>query len=264
MAITNMDTLVAAMVAGDKPPYQKQTLTSVANFFYSLWRVAGQPGAGAVPPTGAGEAPTRATAGAIGAWTNSAGADVARLVGLNLTSDDLGVYSLYDRLVHTSGLNGTLLTAQTINSAALSRYTDGVGVEAWLEIYTALGITSRTATISYTNQSGTAGRTGTCLTGTSAPIGRMIPFALQAGDTGVRSVETLTLSASTGTAGDFGITLLKRIADIPASSTTTYLPRDAFDLGLPEIVDDACMAFMAFTGATTIGPTFGMLNIAKG
>lgn len=264
MAITNMDTLIAALVAGDKPTYQKQTLTSVANFYYSLWKIAGQPGAASTPPTGAGEAPTRATAGAIGAWTNSAGSDVARLAGLNLTSDDLGVYTLYDRLVHTSGLNGTTITAQTINSSALTRYTSGVGVEAWLEIYAALGITSRTATISYTNQDGTAGRSGSCLTGTSAPVGRMIPFSLQAGDTGVRSIETLTLSASTGTAGDFGVTLLKRLADIPASSTTTYLPRDAFDLGLPEIVDDACLAFMAFTGATTLGPAFAQLNIAKG
>ncbi len=259
-----MDGLVAALAAGDHITYQKGTITQVANVFASMWRVGGLPSAAAVPPTGAGEAPTRATAGAIPGWTNSAGADVAYLGALSFASDDIGVFTLYDRLVHTSGLSGTSVAAQAIASAALTRYTDGQGVEAWLEVYTALGVTSRTATISYTNQSGTAGRTGTATVAASAAAGRMFPFALQAGDTGVRSVETLTLSGTTGTAGDFGITLLRRLADVPSGSAYLFAPRDAIELGLPIIQDDACLAFMAFTASTAVGPALMQANVIKG
>jgi hypothetical protein len=38
---------------------------------------------------------------------------------------------------------------------------------------------------------------------------------LQAGDRGVKSVESLTLSASTGTAGNFGLTLFRPIMTFP-------------------------------------------------
>lgn len=263
MSLLSMDDLVAGLSGSDRCSFQKQAISSVANNYHSLWRAAGLPSAGAVPPTGAGAAPTRATAGAIAGWTNPGVGDDAYLAHLTMASDDTGMATLYDRLVHTSGLNGTLTTAQAINTAALTRYTSGAGVEAWLEFYTTVA-TSRTATISYTNQAGTAGRTGTLTTGTNPPASRMIPFALEAGDTGVRSVESLTLSGSTGAVGDFGITLLRRLADLPMSVVPGVIARDAFDLGLPVIEDDACLALMTLVNSASAGPFTGLLAIAKG
>ncbi len=259
-----MDGLVAALAAGDPIHYHKATITSVANIFTSMWRAAGLPGAGAVPPSGVGEAPTRATAGAIPGWSNPGAGNTAYLGALSLASDDVGVYTLYDRLVHTSGLSGTSVAAQAVNSAALTRYTSGEGVEAWLEIYTTLGSTARTATISYTNQDGTAGRTGSVSLIASSAAARMYPFALQAGDTGVRSVESVTLSGTTGTVGDFGITLLRRLADVPSGASYLFAPRDALELGLPEIKSDACLAFMAFTVSTAVGPVLALGKVMEG
>lgn len=119
---------------------------------------------------------------------------------------------LADLLAHSGGMSGTVTTEQTtgLPTAALPRYTSGDGVMAALNVYTTLGSTATTATLNYTNQSGTAGRTSQPLV-VPSNIGAktVIIFCLQDGDTGVRSVEGLTLAGSTGTAGNFGVLLFK-------------------------------------------------------
>lgn len=121
---------------------------------------------------------------------------------------------LCDRLVHSGGLSGTVATAQTTNlpTATLPRFTDGIGVMIGLEIYTAIGSTATTATVSYTNQDGTPGRTTKAIVfggaGNNA-VGSIRICPLQNGDTGVLSVQSVTLAASTVTAGNFGVVLFK-------------------------------------------------------
>lgn len=178
---------------------------------------------------------------------------------------DEGMFVVYDRLVHTSGLSGTVLSAQSVNSAALpSRATGGANVEAWIEVYTGLGSTARTMTVSYTSQAGTAGRTGGVALAASMKAGEMRPIALQGGDTGVRSVESLTLSGTTGTAGDFGVTLLRRLANVAVLGTYGVAQADAFDLGLPSIDANACLAFMCDFDSFAVRPLCGLLTFARG
>ena len=122
---------------------------------------------------------------------------------------------LADFLVQSGGMSGTVTTEQTtgLPTVALSRYTNGDGVMAALIVYTSLGSTATTATLNYTNQSGSAGRTSQpIVVPASAPARVILVFCLQDGDTGVRSVEGLTLAGSTGTAGNFGVLLFKPIA----------------------------------------------------
>lgn len=122
---------------------------------------------------------------------------------------------LADFLVQSGGMSGTVTTEQTtgLPTVALSRYTNGDGIMAALIVYTSLGSTATTATLNYTNQSGTAGRTSQpIVVPASAPARVILVFCLQDGDTGVRSVEGLTLAGSTGTAGNFGVLLFKPIA----------------------------------------------------
>lgn len=96
------------------------------------------------------------------------------------------------------------------NTVTLPRYTDGDGVQAILVAltpYTGGGI----ATINYTNQSGTSGRVSQSIVSNSALtitslvnsgagitnlVGPYIP--LQNGDTGIRSVESITFSVVNG------------------------------------------------------------------
>lgn len=206
--------------------------------------------AGAAP--GAAAVPTNATLGSL--EQADGGSGVVRALGgfLSAANVHAGTLVLCDRLSHQSGLSGIVSTAQTTNlaTAALTRYTSGVGVMAGLTIYTAVGTGAATVSVSYTNTVPTAGQTSPtrsffAFTGQNR-AGRFIPLPLVAGDLGVKSVESVTLSATTGTAGNFGVTLYKPLAFFPLD-TTTPRPMSYFDGmigGLPEIVDGACLFWL--------------------
>ncbi len=103
-----------------------------------------------------------------------------------------------------------------------------------------------------TNQAGTTGKTATYTHPANAEtVGQMMPVALANGDTGVRSVQSLQCSVSSGTAGDIGITLLRRLAVIPIRVEGTR--QNAFDLGLERVLDDACIAMQVGCSATNTG-----------
>jgi hypothetical protein len=79
------------------------------------------------------------------------------------------------------------------------------------EIYTAVGATARTFTITYTDPDNNAGivSPATSVFGGTGDreAARVFDIPLAAGDKGLKAVESVTLSASTGTAGNWGITL---------------------------------------------------------
>ena len=193
--------------------------------YISYWTQA--PGGGSTPSTSA--ALDNTTTGALFRFVN-ASSDALYCVSESLSttvaessSMEAGTFLLMDRLVHQGGLDATLTSAQTTNlpTAALpSRATGGQGVMAFLEVYALIGTTSTTVTVSYTNQAGTAGRTSIDIGfGANTPgrgAGTLFPISLMDGDTGVRSVESVTLAATTGTAGNFGVVLAKPIAMLKA------------------------------------------------
>jgi len=267
MAITTYSGLVAALAAGEKIGILKSTVISqTAGRYCSLFRAAGRPGAASNATSGAGNTCDRTTAGAI-PWSNPTGGNTAYLGAWQILSTLSSGLELADRLVETSGLDGTVTGAQTVNSVALpSRATGGDGVELWLECYTALGSTAQTTvTASYTDQAGNTGHTATLIGGVPATLtaGQMVPFALVAGDTGVRSVQSVTLGGSTGTAGNFGITLLKRFGAIQTLANSTQ-SQGWGDTGLPVIQSDACMFPIWLNSSTSTGVISGQLLIAKG
>jgi hypothetical protein len=173
-------------------------------------------------------------------------------------------YLLYDRLLHQGGLDGTSTSAQTVGGS-LTRYTTGEGVRIALEIYTLIGTTARTVTASYTNQAGTSGRTTQAVAfgGTNnRERGRMVLLPLQAGDTGVQSVQNVTISASTGTAGSFGVTLFYPLRWSMSMSAGML---DSVEIGIvdgtgpTEILTDACLSIMAISSTTTPVLTYAQL-----
>jgi hypothetical protein len=181
------------------------------------------------------------------------------MLGARVNTSNYGAASMMvvDLLNVSGGLNATLTTAQTTNlpTAALTRHTTGEGVMAGIVVYTIIGTTATTVTISYTNSSGVSGRTSTATTfggGFYREVGLLIPIPLQAGDTGVRSIESVTLTATTGTAGNFGVCLFKPLSMISLESATGTMPLDSVSTGciigsLCEIHPDACLTFSAFT-----------------
>jgi hypothetical protein len=265
MAITTMDMLVAALNASKRYSIYKASMTSkAAGEFQSLMLAAGSPGAGSTPATGAGAIPTNATAGSI-PIVNPSGSNKEYLARLGFAGSVAGSIILYDRLWHNSGLSGTSTSAQTFTQPVLTRYTDGLGVEAFVEIYTALGSTASTFTISYTNSDGTAGRSGTYTKPATAPVaGQMYPISLAAGDKGIRSIQSVQLSASTGTTGNFGLVLVRRFAEIGIPVVNASNDRDSFSLGMPEIVSNSALFLMAMCSAATTGNIIGSLETIEG
>lgn len=264
MAITTIDGLVAAIAARGIIPINKVSATSkAAGSFHSLWKVNGFPGVGANPATGNGDIPTVATLGALN-FANAGAGNQLYIGKLALQGATAGTFILYDRLWGNSGLNGTLTTAQTWTQPALTRHIDGIGVEAFLEVYTATGSTAVTATISYTNTENTPGRSGTASIVASPVAGQMFPFILASGDVGIKSIQSVTLSATTGTAGNFGLTLMKRKCEIPISVANIGTVLDGIALGLPPLENNACVAFMVQTTATNTGQMLGTTCIIEG
>lgn len=259
MSITTLDGLLAA--SRKKYTIQKASLAAkAASAYASLWKVAGIPAAGATPPTGSGEAPTKATIGAV-PFSEIGGGAAIYLGRFAASGATAGTLILYDRLVHTSGLSGVDTASQSVNTAALTRWTDGVGVEAFLETYTATGSTARDITITYTDETGATGQTVTFAHQVSAVIGQMQAIP---GIKGCRSVQSVQLSGSTGTAGDFGITLAKRIAEIPIRTDIGEV-QGPFSLGLPLVVSNACLALMVLASTTNTGLISGSsLDIVQG
>ena len=231
------------------------TLTTVAGRWYDLWTVT--PPVGTAPTTAA--APTRTTAGALG-QENAAGGSQKSILGARFSALNPGVYLVCDRLSHQGGLSATTTTAQTTNlpTSALTRYTSGDGVMLSLTIYTIIGTTGTTVSASYTNQAGTTGRTTPLVVfgGTGfREAGRTILLPLQAGDTGVRAVASVTVTATTGTAGAFGVTLFKPLYAIGVPDASGVTSACGFMSGysgggIPAIVDDACLSLL-YMGAST-------------
>lgn len=218
---------------------------------------------GAIPPTGAGEAPNRSTVGALPLPSAKAGEELY-LVGVTISPTGFvhqTVY-FYDRLVHTSGLSGNITTPQTVNSTALTRNTLGKNNLLFLEIYSVIGSTSVVATIEYTNQAGVAATT-TVNIGTSSAQGfpTMIRVPLAPGDSGVRSVESVTLSAGTGTAGNFGITIAQVLFAVGIEAWNPSC-LDWAELGLVTVDDTACVSVFGYQPSDRSG-LYGHLDFVS-
>jgi hypothetical protein len=263
-AITDLSDLVNLATNGGAAPPQNAFFYKVARVggaaapatiagrAASLWTYDGHPSAGAVP--GAASAPTRATAGAL-PLVNAGGTRELWLVQAWATSLVGGTLLLYDRLLHNGGLSGTVTTAQTVGGT-LTRNTGGEGNFALVEIYSAVGTTATTVTASYTNQDGTSGRTTTAVaiggTGFREQT-RAILLPLQSGDSGVRAVASITLAASTGTAGSIGVTIGRPLAYVGIGAAGAPGWRDFVTgtPGLPRIDNDACLSLLWIPATTT-------------
>jgi hypothetical protein len=145
------------------------------------------------------------------------------------------------------------------NTATLTRYTDGEGVMAMAVVVAGHAVgTGVTFTMSYTNSSGVSGRTsravqlntqfvnGTIITTASATANCNGPFIpLQTGDTGIRSIESVTMSGSD--VGLFSLVLVKPLAQMSIRGIDAPVEVDYFkDFGggMPKIEDDAYLNFI--------------------
>jgi len=283
MAITTLDGLVSALAGNtsrvviDKASLANQT----AGGFVSLWRATGQPAQGAIPGT-TPASPTSATTGAMG-FANQTAPVESYLAWMFLASGNASMSpEVHDRIAHMGGLVLNSTAAQTINGATgIDLGSAGLNVPVvrlgdanysdvmwWLEVYTDGGATASNATINVTYGDTTSGNLSVVAVGGTLRAGRMLPLTplIPTGDQGkfIRRINSVTLSANTTTAGNFGFTATR-----PRTATTVALANktEVFDwaaLGLPGIANDACLQLVLLTSTTSSGTLRGGGKIAHG
>lgn len=264
MALTNYAAFKASTPHAQVSISKSAIATATAGRLMSMWTAA--PLAGATITTAA--VPDFSTTGAL--YRSPTGL-ATWLRDFVLSKFQGGTVIIYDRLSHQGGLSGTVTTAQTTNlpTAALTRFTSGVGVMAALECYTVIGTTATTITMSYTNSAGTASRTAPLFTyggASDSKVGTFVPIPLQIGDVGVKSVENVTLTATTAVAGAFGVTLWKPLACFNVPSFNQHVSGDAIrDLGamFESFPSDACLSMLVSANGTSTGSVAGNINLIK-
>lgn len=226
----------------------------------SMWYLDGQAGGGGAVAASSAVVPTRATDGAVG-QTNPSGGRQKWLVRAEAAFPDRGNLALYDRLVHISGLVGNVNTAQPVTGVAApaGRYADGVGNSIWLEVSTQIGATPTTVTAVYTDTANASQTTqAIAIGGTSdREIYRIIKLPLASGSTGVKSVQSVTLAASTGTAGNMTLLLAHYLWDCGEGQSRASA-RSVFteDPGFVEVMTDACLFWIYRPFTTTVFPGY--------
>jgi hypothetical protein len=247
--------------------FSKIQITVTGSRLNSYWTAL--PFGGVAPTTAV--VPDRTTQGALHStsglqmpsFTNGRIVGIRTEITTTTAATSQPTIMLCDRLSHQGGLSGTTVGAQTTNlpTAAITRG-DTTGADVWaaLEVYTALGATGTTVSCSYTRPDGTSGRTTPDVaigaTGFNS-IGRLIVLPNQLDDKGFRSVESVSLAGTTGTAGNFGVTLFRPLLTwtITTSGPCEWDP--IIDNGgiCPVIPTDACLFWCIIAGGTP-GPTF--------
>lgn len=176
----------------------------------------------------------------------------------------LSVYML-DYLIYYPFVDMDSTDVQSFdNTVTLPRYSNGDGVMAFL-VAQGTYVGGQSFSISYTNQSGVSGRTSPLVTSNVATsTGSLIgsgpsalnfgPFIpLQSGDTGIRSVESITFSASNG--GIAALVLCKPLAQTLIRELTAPVEKEySNDAGLyPRIQDGAYINFIAMPNGSMSG-----------
>lgn len=267
MAITTLDGVIAGM---QYPRFFAKAVTGtmVAGRPWSTWALAGSPGAGAFDTTLNGVALSSPINGQI-PFTNpaSGNAYLARLAG---TATISGMLLLCDRLWHNGGYTITSTSAQNSTTPAWpARSADGTangdGVLFGAEISATVGAGTPTITAGYTNQAGTATRTATNVLATVAAsaAGSFYFIGLQAGDTGARSLQSMTLSA-TWTSGTMNMVAYRILAALEIGSALVPNAIDALTAGMPRMYNDSVPFLLFVPSAVTSSNITGQVVYTHG
>jgi hypothetical protein len=269
MAILNMDNLVAGLTGGPAPFFFLKTFPApeAAGIHASMHLAPGIPGAAVAPSPGVNGAALTSYAGQIPFPAITT--EKCYLARLSFGCTMTGSLSLYDRLWHNSGLTVTTTTEQSITTPSWpARDRDGsvngVGVLVGIEVSTATtnGSAVTNTTLNYTNSAGVSGRTATMASfPATAVAGTFVPFLLQAGDVGVRSIQGVTLGTSYG-GGAIHLVAYRVLGIVSVNVANGGGERDALELGLPECYADTVPFLLFMPSSSAVGTLQGSVKFA--
>ena len=249
----------------DKASISSQTTGS----YVSLWRANGQPAQGAIP-TSAAVCNESTTGGFV---IPQQTAPIKSYLGYleAAMSSASQTLELHDRLMQMGGLSGTVTTAQTVNLNLDANLTtddlasrigdsDYSDVQWWLEWYTATGGTAVTATVNVTYSDDSAGNLSAIYLAATRPASHMVninvyrPAAVTAY---IRCINSVTLSATTGTTGNFGVTATRLRGSLFCPIANAKFGANWADIPISEIPQSACLFPVLLTSTTTSGTVRG-------
>jgi hypothetical protein len=240
--------------------------TTVSTAWFTPFADSGVPGAGtlAIGNTANGVVPTDATAGypSINAFQSGAKGYLSRLEYFNTVASRLAIY---DRLFAAGAyaFNAAVtLASQPSYSSRVPGGTDFTGLEIWMEQVTAAtGI--QNVAVTYTNENGVTGRTtGTIAMAAAGTVGRMMPLPLQAGDSGVQKIESVT--GSVATVGTFNVMVLRPLVQVRVPVINGGGILDMLSTGMPEVFADSALYLMINSDGTSGGLPDLSAEIANG
>lgn len=154
------------------------------------------------------------------------------------------------------------------NTVTLPRYTTGAGVMGFAVVQTALGAASPSLTFTYTNSGGTGSRSTEAIVAaanslpTPTLMGNKSFFPLQAGDLGIRKIDSYTINSG-GTTGTVCLVLCKPLIQIPLYVVNNLVDRDfvTSQPTFPVIPDDSCLGFIISPGSSMANGSFINANL---
>ena len=194
------------------------------------------------------------------------------------------VMMLVDQVAMFTVSSVTTTGAQSFTGTqTLPRYATGAGLQAFIVPSVVMGAGTPTVQLGYTNAAGVSGRLTPAspllpTANTAAPVGSVIyagtgagkygPFMpLASGDTGIRSIQSINLSA-TMTSGSLVVILAKPIFTLPITTIGVASERDLVNQlpSMPQIFDGANLQWLMYAGANTPANTayYGSLDVAWG
>jgi len=239
------------------------TRTLVALTPYSVFDLAGDPGAGAlaIGDTAAGLVPTDATAGypTINTFSGRDGYLGRVYYGSSVACR----FDLYDRLFAAGAYAfnaDTTLAAQPSYAARVPNGDYG-GLQLWVEQVT-VGTGVQHVQVNYLNQDGVAGDTGDVTLITTTPVGRCARITLASGDTGIRQITRVR--GNTATVGTFNVMVLRPIWTGKAFAINAGDVHGPLDTGFPQIYDTSALYVLLSADSTAVGLPVIESQIAMG
>lgn len=234
-----------------RPVMKYSSSIAVGNKPYSSWALGGIPAAGVYDTTLNGVVCDNTTVGAVD--FQDPGSGVSRLTTWRgALTPAYAMYMLCDRLWHNGGITVTSTSSQSISSPTWpardkNGSTNGAGVFLALEMSATVGNGNPTVTVTFTNSDGTASQTTNSNSTpalNNAPTGTFVILQHPAGCPGVRSVQSIQLSASLGS-GTINLVAFRPLAmlQIPTSNGSNTM--DAITAGMPTLFNGACLFFLA-------------------
>lgn len=269
MPIITLSSLYAQLDRRRDVLFTKTSATAqLTGAYASLWVPGTLPAAGAAPTTAA--VLSDATAGAmLLPLRNGTEERLVGFVNVILANAGAGLI-LEDRLSHSGAMSGTVITAQTSGvdvSVATSNMVARVGkanyseVSWWLEWYTATGVTAVTPTANVTYHDATTGAIVLPILATTMGASRRVPIHPLNGKF-IKSIQSIQLSATTGTAGNFGVTATRQICLVVGDVASKLVLGDWPVVAPQPIADNACLTLSTLCSTTTTGTITGSIGFA--